>query len=294
MHHSAAVISNIRSTGNKAFTAALMNADIDALITIPLRTYLTANFASVDIGISLFIELKILPRKGIVKIDGGSAANVSSVHLLLEKTFYKICTSIENLHVAFHYALSEAILFYADDMQINFENEKRIDKDKPFNVVVDASSSSKLTKNHKFLDTDKLDGPTRRSCARQDSNSPRLQLSRNVEIVLYRYIDYAIRKVQDNREALELNGLHQLFVYADDVNMLGENPQTIGENTGILLEANAYAVLVEEMSSVFRRNSHYSLSQCSRSPKKKILAYNAESRHSTPNCNLCTVKRTLV
>ena len=40
-------------------------------------------------------------------------------------------------------------------------------------------------------------------------------------------VDYAFGGVQENRIGLELDGKHQLLVYAD-VNMLGENLQTVG------------------------------------------------------------------
>ena len=51
-------------------------------------------------------------------------------------------------------------------------------------------------------------------------------------------LEYAIRRVQQNRIGLELNGNHQLLHYADDVNMLGENLQIVRGNTEILIKAN--------------------------------------------------------
>ena len=43
--------------------------------------------------------------------------------------------------------------------------------------------------------------------------------------------------IQENRMGLDINGKLYMLVYADDVNMLGENLQTIRENTEIFIKA---------------------------------------------------------
>jgi hypothetical protein len=51
-------------------------------------------------------------------------------------------------------------------------------------------------------------------------------------------LEHAIRKVQENQVRLKLNGTHQLLAYADDVNLLGDNIDTIYKNTETLIDAS--------------------------------------------------------
>jgi hypothetical protein len=48
----------------------------------------------------------------------------------------------------------------------------------------------------------------------------------------------AIRKVEENQVGLKLNGTHQLLAFADDVNLLGDNIDTINKNTETLIDAS--------------------------------------------------------
>jgi hypothetical protein len=50
-------------------------------------------------------------------------------------------------------------------------------------------------------------------------------------------LEYAIRKVQKSQVGLKLNRTHQLLVYANDVNLLGDNIDTMWINTETLIDA---------------------------------------------------------
>ena len=67
-------------------------------------------------------------------------------------------------------------------------------------------------------------------------------------------LEYAIRRVHVNHEGLKLNGIHQLLVYAYDVNILGGSVQTVKENGEVLV-----VVSMETGQEVNADKSKYSI-----------------------------------
>jgi hypothetical protein len=55
-------------------------------------------------------------------------------------------------------------------------------------------------------------------------------------------LEYAIRNVQEIQVGLKLKGIHQLLVYADDVNLLVDNIDTIKKNTETLIDGSKEVV----------------------------------------------------
>jgi hypothetical protein len=51
-------------------------------------------------------------------------------------------------------------------------------------------------------------------------------------------LHYAIRNVQENHVGLKLSGTHELLAYGDDVNLMGDNIDSINKNTETLTDGS--------------------------------------------------------
>jgi len=70
-------------------------------------------------------------------------------------------------------------------------------------------------------------------------------------------LEYAIRRVQVNKDGLKLNGTHRLLVYADGVNILGGSVHTVKEDGEALVMAR-----METGQEVTADKSMYSTWSC--------------------------------
>jgi hypothetical protein len=60
-----------------------------------------------------------------------------------------------------------------------------------------------------------------------------------LSLLLFNFaLEYTVMKVQENQLRMKMNGTNLLLVNADDVNLLGDNVNTIKENAEALIDAS--------------------------------------------------------
>jgi hypothetical protein len=74
-------------------------------------------------------------------------------------------------------------------------------------------------------------------------------------------LEYAIRKVHETQVGLKLNGTHQLLAYAGDVNLLGDNIDTIKKNMETLIDASEEVGLEINVEKYMLLSHHQNVGQ---------------------------------
>jgi hypothetical protein len=80
-------------------------------------------------------------------------------------------------------------------------------------------------------------------------------------------LEYAIRRAQKCQEGLKLNGTHQHLASADDVNIVGENIDTIQQNTQALADSSKEVGL--EVNS--EKTKYILMSRCKKAGQKHSI-----------------------
>jgi hypothetical protein len=75
----------------------------------------------------------------------------------------------------------------------------------------------------------------------------------------------AIRKIQENQVGLKLNGTHQLLIYADNINVLGDNRDTIKKSTQNCIDCSKEAGL-----EVYGEKTKHKFMSCHRNARQNL------------------------